>query len=127
MEQGLVRGILGEVIRGVICQRLVPFAHGPGRRVVCEVAEPTGRVRDAIRDPAALSGLLQVLAEGEFRGMQTLEQDAVRLVLSGDISLHSAESVVVNVADLHLVLRRAGFAVEQLSSAHGVAATNEAA
>lgn len=126
-EQGLVRGILAEVIRGIICQRLVPFAQGSGRRVVCEVAEPTGRVRDCIRDPEALSTLPEVIAEGEFRGMQNLEQDAVRLVLAGEITLDGAESVVPNVSDLHLALRRAGFPVDDLSSNRGVGAAWEGA
>lgn len=119
-EQGLARGILAEVLRGLICQRLVPSASGHGRRVVCEVAEPTGRVREAVRDPAATAGLPEIIGEGEFHGMQTFEQDAVRLVLSGEISQESAESVVARVGDLHLALRQAGFRLEQLSSKSGL-------
>lgn len=118
-EQQLARGILAEVLRGVVCQRLVPAAVGGERRVVCEVAEPTGRVRDAVRDPAATSALPEIIADGEFHGMQTLDQDAVRLVLSGDIALPAAESIVSHVGDLHLALRRAGVPVEDLSSNSG--------
>lgn len=118
-EQQLARGILAEVLRGVVAQRLVPAVSGGTRRVVCEVAEPTGRVREAVRDPSATSALPEIIADGEFHGMHTLDQDAVRLVLSGEITLEAVESIVSHVGDLHLALRRAGVPVEDLSSNSG--------
>nr|MDP9497953.1 PilT/PilU family type 4a pilus ATPase [Actinomycetota bacterium] len=45
-EQKQVRLALAAVLRGVICQRLVPRADGLGRCVVMEIAVGTGRIAD---------------------------------------------------------------------------------
>ncbi len=49
------------------------------------------------------------MADGQYYGMRTFEQDAVRLVMSGDITVEEAEKVVGRAADLHVALRRAGY------------------
>jgi len=48
---------LAGALRGILCQRLVPRADGRGRAVVMEVCVNTGRVADAIADPAKTSML----------------------------------------------------------------------
>jgi twitching motility protein PilT len=74
-----------------------------------EIAVVTTRIRDAIADPDKTPMLQDIVAEGQYYGMRTFEQDAVRLVMSGDIAVTEAEKVVGRAADLHVALRRAGY------------------
>ena len=57
-EQQQVRFSLAGALRGILCQRLVLRADGRGRAVVMEVCVNTGRVADAIADPAKTSMLV---------------------------------------------------------------------
>ena len=108
-EQRQARATIAESLQGVLCQQLVSSARGTGRRMVLEVAVANPRVRDAIADLDKTGQLEDIVAEGEYYGMRTFEQDAVRLVLAGDITVQEAEKVVPRVADLHVALRRAGY------------------
>lgn len=108
-EQRQARASIAESLQGVLCQHLVLSARTPGRVVIVEAAITTPRVREAIIDPEKTGTLQDIVSEGEFYGMKTFEQDAVRLVLSGDITVEEAEKVVGRSADLHVALRRAGY------------------
>ena len=90
-------------------QRLVRSADGQGRRLVLEIGVGTTRLRDAIADPEKTGDLEDIIADGEYYGMRTFQQEAVRLVLAGEITAREAELVVPRVSDLHLALRKAGF------------------
>lgn len=108
-EQRQARAALAESLMGVVCQRLIAAQRHEGRIPVVEVLASNGRVRDAINDPEKTVMLSEIIAEGEFYGMRTLEQDLVRLVLGGEISLADAEGVIGQVSDLHVALKRAGY------------------
>jgi twitching motility protein PilT len=77
--------------------------------MVLEIAIATPRVRDAIADPDKTSSLAEIVADGQYYGMRTIEQDAVRLVMSGEITVDEARKVVSRPADLLVALRRAGY------------------
>jgi twitching motility protein PilT len=87
----------------------VQSANGQGRTMVLEIAVATPRIREAIADPDKTTILQDIVADGQFYGMRTFEQDAVRLVMSGQITVAEAEKVVTRSADLHVALRRAGY------------------
>jgi twitching motility protein PilT len=108
-EQRQARASIAESLQGIMCQHLVNSASGTGRTMVLEVAVATPRIREAILDESKTSSLQDVVAEGQYYGMHTFEQDAVRLVLAGSISVAEAEKVVSSPADLHVALRRAGY------------------
>jgi twitching motility protein PilT len=108
-EQRQARASVSESLQGVLCQHLVGSADGNGRTMVLEVAVATPRTREAIADVDKTGGLQDIVADGAFYGMRTFEQDAVRLVMSGDITVEEAEKVVTRSADLHVALRRAGY------------------
>lgn len=108
-EQRQARRTIAESLQGVLCQQLVPAASGAGRRMVMEIAVGTPRLREAVADPDKTELLEDIIAEGDYYGMRTFEQDAVRLVLSGDVTVHAAEAVVPRPADLHVALRRQGY------------------
>jgi twitching motility protein PilT len=108
-EQRQARFSIAESLQGVLCQHLVKSARSDGRTMVMEIAVVTNRIREAIADADKTSGLQDIVSDGQYYGMRTFEQDAVRLVMSGDITVQEAEKVAGRPADLHVALRRAGF------------------
>jgi twitching motility protein PilT len=108
-EQRQARASIAESIQGILCQHLVQSSTPGERTVIVESAVATPRIREAILDPAKTGELEDIVADGQFYGMRTFQQDAVRLVLSGAISIEEAEKVVNRPADLHVALRRAGY------------------
>ena len=72
--QQQARVMLSATLRGVVGQRLVPRLGGGGRVAVCEVLVATGRVQDLILNPKETGRLTEVIAEGEYYGMQTFDQ-----------------------------------------------------
>ncbi len=107
-EQQQVRFSLAGALRGILCQRLVARADGKGRCVVMEVCVNTGRVADAISDPAKTSLLSSLVAEGGFYGMQTFDQHLISMYRDGVVSLDAALATSSNPHDLMVELRRLG-------------------
>ncbi|MDP9497986.1 MAG: type IV pili twitching motility protein PilT, partial [Actinomycetota bacterium] len=103
-----VRLALAAVLRGVICQRLVPRADGLGRCVVMEIAVGTGRIADAIADPDRTSTIPDLIAEGSYYGMQTFDQHLLTFVRDGVVTLDAALAASTNPHDLTVELRRSG-------------------
>jgi twitching motility protein PilT len=89
-EIGRVR--FSEAIRGVVAQQLLPRADGEGRVVLAEVLTATAATRDAIRDPARLNDLYQIMAAGED-DMTTFARSAGVLLDAGTISKDTAKMV----------------------------------
>jgi twitching motility protein PilT len=107
-EQKQTRLSLAGALQGIICQRLVPNADGAGRTVVLEICINTGRVADAISDPAKTAGITALIAEGAYYGMQTFDQHLVALFSGGEISLDTALAAASNPHDLTVSLRSTG-------------------
>ena len=107
-EQRQIRAAFAESVQAIICQHLLAAARGDSRVLTCEVATATPRVKEAIADTAKTPALHEILADGEYYGMHTFEQDLVRLVLAGDVEFAEAESISSRPADLLVALRRAG-------------------
>ena len=107
-EQRQVRLALAGALRGIVCQRLVPRADGQGRCVVMEIAVGTGRIADAIADPALTSSIGQLVAEGTYYGMQTFDQHLLSLVRDGIVTLEDAMAASSHPHDLTVGLRRLG-------------------
>jgi len=108
-EQSHARAVLSEVLQGVVSQRLVPSMSPNHRALILEIAASTPRVREAIADSGKTSELVGIMQEGEFYGMFTLQQDAVRRVLAGQVSLEAAESVITSLSDFRLALKRSRY------------------
>lgn len=108
-EQRQARISLADAIQGVMCQHLVQNLQSDGRVMVMEIGVATQRFREAVADPDKTVLLDEVVSEGEYYGMKTFQQDAVRLVMSGQITAVEAEKVVASPADLRVALRRAGY------------------
>jgi twitching motility protein PilT len=104
-QQREIRISFASALRGIVSQRLVARADGKGRVPVVEVLVNTGRVYDRIVDPEQTSGIVEVIAEGEFYGMQTFDQALVKLVKEGVVAADEARSSATNPHDFDLALR----------------------
>jgi twitching motility protein PilT len=104
-QQREVRSSFAGALRGIVSQRLAPRADGRGRVAAVEVLVANGRVYDRIVDPSATIEIRDVIAEGEYYGMQTFDQALVRLVAEGLVTEEEARRASTNPHDFTLALR----------------------
>jgi twitching motility protein PilT len=109
-QQTQVRLTLASVLRGVIAQRLVPRADGSGRAVAVEAMVMTGRIADRIIDPASGNGetIEELIADGDYNGMQTFDQSLFALYKSGEVALRDALAAATKPHDLKIAMQTAG-------------------
>ena len=107
-QQGQVRVSLAAALKGTICQRLIPRADGHGRVPGLEIMVVNGRIQQAILDPGETSSIDQIMAEGEYYGMQTFDQSLAQLLEQGDIDLREAMTAASNPHDLKVMLEHKG-------------------
>jgi twitching motility protein PilT len=103
-----IRLSLASALRGTIGQRLVPRADGYGRVPALEVMVVNGRIQQAIADPLLTADIIQIIAEGEYYGMQTFDQALGQLVISGQLDFQQAMNAASNPHDLKVMLERTG-------------------
>jgi twitching motility protein PilT len=103
VEQERVRNRLGETLRAVISQKLVPSLDG--KRVLAkEIMIATPSVRAAIKNNNTTE-IYQMISEGLEQGMNTMEQDLKRLYLAKKISLENAMNYANNKRRLQQLLQ----------------------
>ncbi len=83
-------------------------ADHKARVAVCEVLRMTGRARDMILDPDQTDRLREVIAEGEFYGMQTFDQALLRHFQAGRVSMEDAMRVASSPHDFKLLVAGEG-------------------
>ena len=107
-QQNQVRVALAGALRGTICQRLVPRSDGGGRVAALEVMVVNGRLQQCIIDPQKTSEIHEIVADGEYYGMQTFDQALVRLYADGAVDLRDAMMTASSPHDLKVMLQRKG-------------------
>jgi twitching motility protein PilT len=107
-QQSQVRVALAGSLRGTICQRLVATADGEGRVAALEVMVSNGRIQSCIVDPSKIGEMHEIIADGEYYGMQTFDQSLVKLYESGSIDLRGAMMAATNPHDLKVMLQSRG-------------------
>jgi twitching motility protein PilT len=107
-QQQQARAMVAGTLKGIISQRLVPTLDGRGRVAVCEVLRATGRARDMIVDPEQTGRLHEVIAEGEFYGMQTFDQALLQHLQAGRVSMEDALKVATSPHDFKLLVAAEG-------------------
>jgi len=107
-EQKQARSMLAGTLKGIVSQRLVPAASGQGRVAACEVLRMTGRVRDMIVDPEQTGHLPQVIAEGEYYGMQTFDQALFHHLKAGRVNRDDAVRSASSPHDFKLLVAADG-------------------
>jgi twitching motility protein PilT len=107
-EQSQARAMLAGTLKGVVSQRLVQNPDRTGRVCVCEILRMTGRARDMILDPDQTSRLREVIAEGEYYGMQTFDQALLRHYQAGRVTMEDAIRVASSPHDFKLLVAADG-------------------
>ena len=104
-EQRQVRMSLASSLRGIVSQRLVEKRAG-GRAPAVEVLVSTGRVFDKIVNPEETHEIEDIIAEGEYYGMQTFDQSLLGLYRNGTIDLREAIAASTTPHDLRLMIEQ---------------------
>ena len=68
----------------------------------------TGRVQDLILNPNETGRITEVIAEGEYYGMQTFDQALLKHVMAGNITEEVALEVASSPHDFKLMLQAQG-------------------
>jgi twitching motility protein PilT len=90
-----VRSMLAESLEAVVAQKLLPKKDGKGRVVAAEVMVATTAIRNLIREDKIYQ-IPSVIQAGGKSGMQSLDQDLMRLLHKGMISRETAAHVAEN-------------------------------
>ncbi len=104
-EQRQVRMALAGSLRGVVSQRLVECRNG-GRAPAIEVLVATGRVFDKIVNADETHEIEEIIADGEYYGMQTFDQSLLALHRRGRIDLREALAASTHPHDLRLMIEQ---------------------
>lgn len=104
-EKGHMCQRMGNSLRAIIAQKLIPRDDGDGRVAALEILICTPTVSKAIED-GHFSDLYHLMNEGGFWGMQTMNQSLVRYVKAGVISEETALRNAGVASELKQMLRR---------------------
>lgn len=96
---------LANSLRYIVSQKLVPRADGNGRVCAMEVLVCTPTVSKKIED-GYFSDLYELMTDGEFWGMQTMNQSLVKFVKAGIITEETALNYAGIASELKQMLRR---------------------
>ncbi len=103
-EQSQARAMLAGTLKAVVSQRLVRTADQSGRVAVCEILRMTGRARDMVLDQNQTDRLREVIAEGEYYGMQTFDQALLHHVKAGRVAMDDAIQAASSPHDFKLLV-----------------------
>ncbi len=103
-QQNQVRFQLADVLKGVICQRLITHATGKGRMPAAEILAVTAHVRKAVTDNQ-MQDVLDAIRQGQYYGMQTFHQSLLKLYQEGAITLEDALDSASNPEELMMSIR----------------------
>ncbi|MHB8510797.1 MAG: type IV pilus twitching motility protein PilT [Actinomycetota bacterium] len=109
-QQQQARLSLAGTLKGIVSQRLLQRSDGKGRMPAIEVMIANGRIFEMITNPEQTHLISDVIAEGEYYGMQTFDQHLLRLFKEGSISLDEAMTAATNPHDFSVALRQVGLA-----------------
>jgi twitching motility protein PilT len=107
-QQQQVRVALAGTIKGTICQRLVQTVDGAGRTPALEIMVANGRIQQCIVEPGLGTDVTEIIADGEYYGMQTFDQSLARLVETGTVDLRAALGAASKPHDLKVMLQQRG-------------------
>jgi twitching motility protein PilT len=105
-EQRQVRMAVAGALRGIVSQRLVECRDGQGRIPAVEVLVATGRVFDKIVNADETHEIDEIIADGEYYGMQSFDQALLALYLRGAIELREALAASSRPHDLRLLIEQ---------------------
>jgi len=107
-RQPVARVQVASHLRGVISQRLVDSGDGLGRVLATEILAASPRLRELVLAASPAEGIVELIREGEFFGMQTFDQAFLALCKSRRVSVATALPHVRNPHELRARLLEAG-------------------
>jgi twitching motility protein PilT len=105
-QQRQIRMAVAGSLRGIVSQRLVEMRNGAGRVPAIEVLVATGRVFDKIVNAEETHEIEEIIADGEYYGMQTFDQSLLSLYQRGAIDLREALAASSRPHDLRLLIEQ---------------------
>src|SRR4051794_21266798 len=108
---GLGRQMLAASMVGIISQRLIRGKDGR-RRLNAEVLVNTARMRECLTDGAESSEIQQIMAEGDYYGMQTFDQSLLDLVAREEVMAAEATAMAINPHNFRLEMMQLDGATE---------------
>jgi twitching motility protein PilT len=117
-QQPQIRAQLSFVLEGILCQALLPRAHGKGRVMAMEILVPNAAIRNLIREDK-VHQIYSMMQTGQAKyGMQTFNQSLATLYFKKQISMQTALSRSSNPDELQeMISRGAGTLSEPSKSA----------
>jgi len=103
-----VRQTIANNLKGIVSQRLLERADGRGRVPAVEALVMTGRIFDRILDPEGRETIEDVLADGDYYGMQTFDQSLFNLYKNGLVSQRDVLAASAHPQDFRIALQTAG-------------------
>jgi twitching motility protein PilT len=111
-----VRQQLGQVLRGVVSQRLMERSDEPGLIPAVEVLVGTLTVQRCIEDGQRTAQIPQVIAEGrDTYGMQTFNQSAIEWFQKGMVAYEEARRTATSQTDFEVEVERLALAQDVAS------------
>ena len=101
--QNQVRLQLSELVRGIVCQRLLPSVKG-GMYPALEILVSTPQVRKLIMENRP-GDLVKQMQLGEFYGMKTFDQSLAKLYKEGIIDMETAQAAATSPDAIMLAIR----------------------
>lgn len=101
-----IRLMLASTLRGIVSQRLLPKVGG-GLVPAVEVLVATATISELIAENK-ISGLKEVIEQGDYYGMQSFEQSLIQLYKDKQVTLEKAIAMAHNAHDFQLKLRKLG-------------------
>jgi twitching motility protein PilT len=118
-EQNQARAMLAGTLKAVVSQRLVKTSDGAGRVAVCEILRMTGRARDMLLDSEQTDRLREVIAEGEYYGMQTFDQALLHHYQAGRVTMEEALRAASSPHDFKLLVAGEGRTSTSMADLNG--------
>ena len=85
---------------------------------MCEILRMTGRAHDMILDPDQTDRLREVIAEGEYYGMQTFDQALLKHYQAGRIAIEDAMAAASSPHDFKLLVAGEGRMSTSMADLH---------
>ncbi|MBK5092180.1 MAG: type IV pilus twitching motility protein PilT [Actinobacteria bacterium] len=114
--QKQVRIMLTSSLAGVTSQMLLPRADGSGRIPAIEVMVMNGRLAECLLNEETTAVMREVIADGEFYGMQTFNQSLASLYADGLVDFQTAFKASNQPHDFILMTKQMGLPVEETLS-----------
>ncbi len=104
-QQNQVRSQLGDLLKGVICQRLLPKVGG-GLIPALEIMVPTGQIKTSIEENK-INEINKAILHGDYYGMCSFDQSLAKLHKQGKITLDNALAFATTPETIKLLIKGA--------------------